>query len=156
MDLLRSMQPDPFEVSAGKAVEPLELPTQFSHERAAREDSLREKNGLIRFLNGVLDIRVPVSTLARFVRLALGFAAARDLPTWPRRRQRLWTLARLWVEAMRTGLTLSPSVGQLLWASCASRVSNKRASTNKGVPAERLKPSFSAEVGICCDILWSG
>jgi predicted acylesterase/phospholipase RssA len=117
MELLRTIQPDLYEVTTGKAISPLELPIHFKEERQDRSESLREKHGLIAFLNGALDCRVRVSTAARLVRLAFDFVAAGDtLEDQPRRRKQLWSRVRLWWEAVLASVTLSSTVGRGLCA----------------------------------------
>lgn len=114
MELLRSIRPDLHEVTTGSAFKPLELPIHFKKERDSRGESLREKSGLIRFLNGVFDSHLPFSALTRFVRLGLDYIAAGDGSQ--RSPRPFWILIRMWLEALRVIVTLSPSVGLSLWA----------------------------------------
>jgi predicted acylesterase/phospholipase RssA len=114
IELLRSIRPDLHEVVSGSAFKPLELPIHFKKERDSRAESLREKSGLVRFLNGVFDCQLPVGTLTRFVRLALDYIATGDQSQrWARQ---LWVLIRMWLEALGAIATLSPSIGLSLWA----------------------------------------
>jgi hypothetical protein len=116
-ELFRTIQPDPYEVTTGDALAPLELPIHFKDERTARCESLREKRGLIAFLNGLLDVRVRVKTLARFMRLLLDLTAAEDTPNhwWCRTKQSLIGM-RLWLEMILAFSPLGRTVGLCLWA----------------------------------------
>jgi predicted acylesterase/phospholipase RssA len=116
-ELLRGIRPELSEVIAGNALAPLELPTHFKDERQARKESLRAKTGLIAFLNGLLDCRLPVSAFARFIQLAADVAAAGNIHNrWMRWWQHFLTLGRLWFQALLSVRTLSSTVGRCAWA----------------------------------------
>jgi len=99
--LLASTLPDTFEIRAKQPLQPLELPIHVPEERSSRADAVRNKAGLIRLMNHLLSIRLPVSTLTRIVRRVLAFAQAGELkrPIKPRETI-VWNAVALWITSL--------------------------------------------------------
>src|SRR5438876_1196377 len=75
-DISDALLPDPFQVEAQRPLEPLQLPIHHERERAGRLEALMSRAGMINLYNELLDLRTSIGTVARGVRVLLGFMAA--------------------------------------------------------------------------------
>ena len=78
-DISDALLPDPFQVEAQRPLEPLQLPIHHERERAGRLEALMSRAGMINLYNELLDLRTSIGTLARGVRVLLGFMAAGEI-----------------------------------------------------------------------------
>lgn len=79
--------PDMYEADAGMALAPHRLATHHEKERLERQDAMRTRSGLVRFLNAIGRLRLTVATLTKYARCLLGVRAAssqtRSRGWWP-------------------------------------------------------------------------
>jgi predicted acylesterase/phospholipase RssA len=116
-DLLRSILPDTFEVNAAKPLKPIELPIHFDHERQGRDAANQARAGLIRLLNRLFEVRLPVKAVTLIINRVLHFIAATEDRSWRGRLwTRCWTLLSLWIIGFRFADGLGPTAGGLAWA----------------------------------------
>ena len=111
--VLRGFLPDLYETTHRQALKSVVLPRHFGAERRTREESIATRAGIIRLLNGLLDVRVSVGTVVRFIRLKLGWNAAHELVWWRRYAVRTGLLRRGWWLAARNCAVLSQPLGRL-------------------------------------------
>jgi predicted acylesterase/phospholipase RssA len=78
LQLLMAQLPDGYETNARQATENLQLPIHLVAEREGREQAQRAESGLIRLLNEVLAIDLPVRQAVLLIRIALGMREARE------------------------------------------------------------------------------
>jgi predicted acylesterase/phospholipase RssA len=137
-ELLRSILPDTYEINASLPLEPIELPIHFDAERRGRDDANQTRAGLIRVLNRLLEVRLPVSAIAVIVNRTLHFiAAAEEVSRAKRIRRRLKNAGHLWLLGYRFLFGVAPTLRSLAWAatSGAPREDTKR---KAGRPAGKL------------------
>jgi len=126
-DLLRSILPDTYEINANLPLEPIELPIHFDTERQGRNAANHSRAGLIRVMNRLLDVRLPVSALALIVNRVLRLIAASEEVSWTKRTwKRLCDAAFLWLLGHRHMIALAPTVRSLLYAAMAGRPAENR------------------------------
>lgn len=119
-ELLQSILPDAYEINASLPLEPIELPIHFDAERRGRDDANQTRAGLIRILNRLLEIRLPVSAIAVIVNRILRFVAASEEPSrWRRIWRRFNNAGRLWCLGYWFILGLAPTFRSLAWAAIA-------------------------------------
>ncbi|HZF10480.1 MAG TPA: patatin-like phospholipase family protein [Thermoanaerobaculia bacterium] len=119
-ELLRSIFPDTFEINAAKPLKPVELPIHFDRERQGRDTANQARAGLIRLLNRLCEVRLPVQAIALIANRVLHFVAATEEVSWGRRLwTRAWTLGSLWGTGFRYADGLGPTAGALAWAALA-------------------------------------
>src|SRR3954469_3377852 len=78
-EIIDALLPDPFQVEAQRPLEPLRLPIQQQIERDGRLEAVRSRAGMINLYNKLLDMRMSIGTLARAIRVVLGFLAAGEI-----------------------------------------------------------------------------
>lgn len=78
LQLLMAQLPDGYETNAREAPENLQLPIHLVAEREGREQGQRAESGLIRLLNELLAIDLPMRQAALLIRIALGIREARE------------------------------------------------------------------------------
>ncbi len=121
-DLLRSIVPDTYEINADRPLAPIELPIHFAAERAGRVGADHARTGLVRLMNRLLDLRLPVRALAMIVNRALRLNATGEEPPSPwRTRKRLGELAFLWLLGHRYMFALAPTAWALFRAARTGR-----------------------------------
>jgi len=137
-ELLRSILPDTYEINASLPLEPIELPIHFDAERQGRDAANQTRAGLIRILNRLLEIRLPVSAIAVIVNRVLRFIAASEEPS---RRKRIWrrlnNASRLWYLGYRFIIGLAPTFRSLAWAAIAGAPGEEKR-RKAGRPAGKL------------------
>ncbi len=111
--VLRGFLPDLYETTHRQALKSVVLPRHFGAERRTREESIATRAGVIRLLNGLLEVRVSVGTVVRFIRLKLGWNAAHELVWWKMCAARAALLGRGWWLAARHCAVLSQPLGRL-------------------------------------------
>jgi predicted acylesterase/phospholipase RssA len=121
-ELPQALFPDTFQIGAQRPLRPLDLPIHSQAERDERRAALRAKAGLITLYNELLDLRLPIGTIAQGVRLWLGFQATGNI----RRRgtrtlARAMEIARAWLLAGANLQRLAPLVAMLAQAVSAPR-----------------------------------
>jgi predicted acylesterase/phospholipase RssA len=128
-ELLRSILPDTYEINANRPLQPVELPIHFDAERQERESANHSRAGLIRVMNRLLDVRLPVRALAMIVNRVLRLVAATEEASWRKRTwRRLCDGAFLWLLCQRYLIDLAPTVRALLHAVVSGRPPVKRKS----------------------------
>src|SRR6266478_3500470 len=116
-EIVDALLPDPFQVEAQRALEPLRLPIQQQVERDGRLESVRSRAGMINLYNKLLDTRMSIGTLARGVRIVLGFLASGEI-----RSRGVWRAAVIdqciqgWLVLGSNLFRLAPLVPDLLGA----------------------------------------
>ncbi|HMB53799.1 MAG TPA: patatin-like phospholipase family protein, partial [Thermoanaerobaculia bacterium] len=90
-ELIPSLLPDPHEIEAREALEPLQLPVHFAAERRQRQQANRERQGLIDLLNRLLSVRLSVAAATRITQRALALV---ESGAEPRRFARWWRKGR--------------------------------------------------------------
>jgi predicted acylesterase/phospholipase RssA len=136
-DLLRSIVPDAYEINASRPLAPIQLPIHFDAERDGRDAANHSRAGLIRVMNRLFDVRLPVSALAVIVNRALRLIATSEMvPGSKRAWERLCNQASLWFLGHRYMLALTPTFRPLVRAAMAGRPAEKRKSV--GLPAGKL------------------
>lgn len=90
-ELIPSLLPDPHEIEAREALEPLQLPVHFAAERRQRQQANRERQGLIDLLNRLLSVRLSVAAATRVAQRLLALA---ESGAEPRRFARWWRKGR--------------------------------------------------------------
>lgn len=111
--VLRGFLPDLYETTHRQALKSVVLPRHFGAERRTREESIATRAGGIRLLNGLLDVRVSIGTVVRFIRLKLGWNAAHELVWWRRLAVRFGLLGRGWWLTARNCAVLSQPLGRV-------------------------------------------
>ncbi len=116
-EIVDALLPDPFQVEAQRPLEPLRLPIQQQVERDGRLESVRSRAGMINLYNKLLDTRMSIGTLARGVRIVLGFLASGEI-----RSRGVWRAAVIdqciqgWLVLGSNLFRLAPLVPDLLGA----------------------------------------
>src|SRR6185436_12211097 len=80
-ELIGSLLPDPYEIEAGQPLKLLELPIHHAEERAHRDKALRAQSGLIRLLNDLMEVNLPISFFSEALRRILALVAAPEIPS---------------------------------------------------------------------------
>lgn len=142
--VLRGIIPDAYETNFRQALKPISLPRHFGKERRQREDSINTRTGFIKLLNGILNIRVRVKSVARFTRIVLGWRASLEQPVlWRRWGVRLSLAAHGWWLLVKNVPVLIILAGRLASIAIFGRLARRE----KGVEAWTLMfPCRSKEI----------
>jgi predicted acylesterase/phospholipase RssA len=119
-ELIASAMPDAYEVNARAPLRPQELPIHDPIERDERGSAVATRFGLVRLLNGLLSIRLPISTLTVLIRRLLEIVRVKEMV--PCRSRRCWLVLReyigiWWLLSTRIFL-LSQIVSRVLLGIC--------------------------------------
>jgi predicted acylesterase/phospholipase RssA len=106
-EMLDALLPDPFQVEAQRPLQPLQLPIQQKAERDGRLDALRSRAGMINLYNQLLDMQLSIGTLARSVRVFLGFMEAGEL------RETRARIGRVVLQCVQGWLVLGSNLSRL-------------------------------------------
>ncbi len=116
-ELLRSILPDTFEINATRPLDPVQLPIHFDRERQGRNDANQARAGLIRLMNQVFEVRLPVKAITLLVNRVLHLMAAPERVSRASRLwAKLWPLVSIWFTGLRYLASLGATVGVLVWA----------------------------------------
>ena len=143
--ILRTIWPDPYEVERRRPLRPLELPSHPPAETLDRRLAVQERAGLVRLLNDLLSLEVPLGRVALFAHLGLKIAEAAELPWSPARR--IWFFGQLWLrilpELPRLALP-ARRVFQALWR--GPKPAQRRAAGDPRVDAEQARTATEAAI----------
>jgi hypothetical protein len=124
-EFINSAMPDAYEVNARRPLRPQELPVQQRIEREERGSAAAARFGLVRLLNGVLSIRLNISTLTLLVRRLLEIAFVREMVPIEGLAKPLFRWWKLFHEIVALWWTLStriifvsPILGRVGWGIC--------------------------------------
>jgi predicted acylesterase/phospholipase RssA len=111
LQLLMAQLPDGYETSARQATKNLQLPIHLQVEREGREQAQRAESGLIRLLNEVFAIDMPVRQAVLLTRIALGIREAGECSSiW----LQIYEFGLLYFRLLRNLGHLSLPVGRIV------------------------------------------
>ncbi len=110
LQLLQAQLPDGYETNAQRSAENLKLPIHLKDERDGRDEAQRARSGLIRLINELLSITLPVREAVLITRLVLAIRESKECRgTFVR----LWGYLVLWDRLVRNMSHLGLPIGRI-------------------------------------------